>query len=72
SSLKNAAKRGISPMEAMMDTITAYIGSKGPQAAAAFKQALSLEDAQKRAEALQALSGSFRLGELFQDMQAMS
>jgi TP901 family phage tail tape measure protein len=72
SSLKSAAKRGISPMEAMMDTITAYIGSKGPQAAAAFKQALSLEDAQKRAEALQALSGSFKLGDLFQDMQAMS
>lgn len=70
--LVDLQKRGIGPLEGSLQLITDYMGTKGPEAAAKFKDAISLEDAEQRAAALEALGNSFSLGELFRDMQAMS
>ncbi len=55
-----------------MQLITQYMGSKGPAAASEFQKAMALKDAQEREAALQRLNEAYKLGELFQDMQAMS
>ncbi len=59
-------------MQGSLQLITDYMATKGPKAAAKFKEAISLQDAEQRTAALEALSNSFNLGDLFRDMQAMS
>ncbi|MCG9061813.1 phage tail tape measure protein, partial [Laribacter hongkongensis] len=49
-----------------------YMQSKGPAAAGQFQQAMAIKDDKEREAALQRLSEAYKLGELFQDMQAMS
>ena len=56
----------------MLAIITQYMQSKGPAAAGQFKQAMAIKDDKERQAALQRLSEAYKLGELFQDMQAMS
>ena len=64
--------QGFTPMEAMLQTITQYLNTKSPQASDQFMKAMSLKDDKERQAALEKLSSAYKLGELFQDMQAMS
>ncbi|MEN3809815.1 phage tail tape measure protein [Chromobacterium piscinae] len=71
-SMMNLRAQGLSPVQSMLAIITQYMQSKGPEAAGQFKQAMAIKDDKERAAALQRLSEAYKLGELFQDMQAMS
>ncbi|MCD4501082.1 phage tail tape measure protein [Chromobacterium vaccinii] len=71
-SMMNLRAQGLSPVQSMLAIITQYMQSKGPAAAGQFKQAMAIKDDKERATALQRLSEAYKLGELFQDMQAMS
>ncbi|WP_047257736.1 phage tail tape measure protein [Chromobacterium subtsugae] len=71
-SMMNLRAQGLSPVQSMLAIITQYMQSKGPAAAGQFKQAMAIKDDKERAAALQRLSEAYKLGELFQDMQAMS
>ncbi|MCG9057576.1 phage tail tape measure protein [Laribacter hongkongensis] len=64
--------QGFTPMEAMLKTINQYLSTKSPQAADQFMKAMNLKDDKERQSALEKLSSAYKLGELFQDMQAMS
>ena len=64
--------QGFTPVEAMLQTIMQYLGTKSPQAADQFLSAMKLKDDKERQAALDRLSEAYKLGELFQDMQAMS
>ena len=64
--------QGFTPVEAMLKTIMQYLGTKSPQAADQFLSAMKLKDDKERQAALDRLSEAYKLGELFQDMQAMS
>lgn len=63
---------GMTPMQSMLGVITQYLGTKGPAAAGEFQKAVTIKDDKEREAALQRLSEAYKLGELFQDMQAMS
>lgn len=71
-SMQTLVSQGLTPVQAMLQLITQYMGSKGPAAAGEFQKAMALKDAQERETALQRLNEAYKLGELFQDMQAMS
>jgi TP901 family phage tail tape measure protein len=71
-SMTRLRSEGLTPVQAMLEIITQYMGSKGPEAAAEFKQAMDIKDEAERASALQRLNEAYKLGELFVDMQAMS
>lgn len=71
-SMLNLRAQGMSPVQAMLGTITAYMGSKGPAAAGELTKALKIKDDKEREAALQRLTEAYKLGELFQDMQAMN
>jgi TP901 family phage tail tape measure protein len=63
-SMMSLRSQGFTPMQAMLETITLYLGKKGPEAASAFTKA--------REAALARLNEAYKLGELFTDMQVMS
>lgn len=71
-SMMNLRAKGMTPVQSMLEIITQYMGSKGPQAAGQFQQAMNIKDDKEREMALQRLSEAYKLGELFQDMQAMA
>ncbi len=71
-SLKNLREKGLTPVQGMLEIITSYIGKKSPEAAAQFQNAMSMKDDKEREMALQRISEAYKLGELFQDMQAMN
>lgn len=71
-SMTNLRAQGLTPVQSMLAIITQYMQSKGPAAAGQFQQAMAIKDDKEREAALQRLSEAYKLGELFQDMQAMS
>ncbi|TXI34371.1 MAG: phage tail tape measure protein [Aquipseudomonas alcaligenes] len=71
-SMKRLANEGLSPMKSMLELVTQHLGSKGPAAAAEYKQALDIKDSQEREMALQRLDEAYKLGELFRDQQVLS
>lgn len=71
-SLKNLREKGLTPVQGMLEIITQYMGKKSPEAADQFQKAMAIKDDKERETALQRLSEAYKLGELFQDMQAMS
>lgn len=71
-SMMNLRAEGMTPVQAMLEIITRYMGKKGPEAAGQFQKVMAIKDDKERQAALQRLSEAYKLGELFQDMQAMS
>jgi len=71
-SMMTLRAQGLTPVQSMLAIITQYMQSKGPAAAGQFQQAMAIKDNTEREAALQRLSEAYKLGELFQDMQAMS
>lgn len=71
-SMLNLRAKGFTPVQSMLEIITLYMSSKGPTAAADLQRALAVKDDAEREAALQRLSEAYKLGELFQDMQAMN
>lgn len=72
SSMMNLRAQGLTPVQSMLGIITQYMQSKGPEAAGQFQKTMAIKDDKERETALQRLSEAYKLGELFQDMQAMS
>jgi len=66
-SIKNLTSAGHTPMEAMLDTITEYVGSRGKGALDAFNNALAMEQGEARDAAFSALDSRYALGDLFVD-----
>jgi len=66
-SIKNLTSAGHTPMEAMLDTITEYVGSRGKGALDAFNSALTMEQGDARDAAFSALDSRYALGDLFVD-----
>lgn len=64
--------QGLTPLQGMLQLITNYMGTKGPEAAKELKKALALKDDSERQAALDRLREAYKLGELFQDLQAMN
>lgn len=71
-SLKNLREKGLTPVQGMLEIITQYMGKKSPEAADQFQKAMAIKDDKERETALQRITEAYKLGELFQDMQAMS
>ncbi|MFS4550073.1 phage tail tape measure protein [Comamonas testosteroni] len=71
-SMKNLRAKGFTPLEGMLEVIGQYMGKKSPEAAKEFEKALKIKDDKERETALQRISEAYKLGELFQDMQAMN
>jgi len=71
-SMRNLVSGGMTPMQAMLEIITRYMGTKGPAAAGQMQKALALKDDQERKAALERLNEAYKLGDLFRDMQVMS
>lgn len=71
-SMTNLVSTGLTPTQAMLDTITKYMGTKSPKAASEFQKAISLTDDAERETALNRLNEAYKLGELFRDMQVLS
>ncbi len=65
-------EQGMTPMQGMLHLITQYMGTKGPEAAGQFTKALEIKDDAEREAAIARLNEAYKLGELFQDMQAMN
>ncbi|MFZ5659198.1 MAG: phage tail tape measure protein [Pseudomonadota bacterium] len=71
-SMMTLRAQGLTPVQSMLEIITQYMRSKGPEATGALQKALAIKDDKERETALQRLSEAYKLGELFQDMQAMN
>lgn len=71
-SIKNLVGTGLTPTQAMLETITNYMGTKSPKAASEFQKAIALTDETERETALNRLNEAYKLGELFRDMQVLS
>ncbi|MGO3029539.1 phage tail tape measure protein [Pseudomonas helleri] len=71
-SMKNLVGKGMTPMQAMLDIITQYMGTKGPKAAGEFQKVMALKDDKERETALARLNESYKLGELFTDQQSLA
>lgn len=71
-SMKNLVGKGLTPVQAMLEVITQYVGSKGPEAAGKFQQAMAIKDNEERQIALNRLNEAYKLGELFADQQVLS
>ncbi|WP_193752301.1 phage tail tape measure protein [Comamonas testosteroni] len=72
SSLKSLRAKGLTPVQGMLEIVTDYMKSKGPGAANAFTKAMETKDDKERQMAVQRVAEAYKLGELFQDMQAMA
>lgn len=71
-SMKDLVSGGLTPVQAMLETVTQYVGSKGPAAAAEFQKAMGLKDEAERQAAIDRLNEAYKLGELFADQQVLS
>ncbi|WP_095128657.1 phage tail tape measure protein [Pseudomonas sp. Irchel s3h14] len=71
-SMKNLVGNGLTPVQAMLEVITQYVGSKGPEAAGKFQKAMAIKDDEERQIALNRLNEAYKLGELFADQQVLS
>lgn len=71
-SMQSLVANGMTPMQAMFSTIEQYVGTKSPKALAEFTKAMSIKDDKERQMAVDRLNETYKLGELFQDQQAMS
>ncbi len=71
-SLEQLRAQGLTPVQAMLEIVSDYMQSKGPQAAQAFTKAMEIKDDKERQIAVQRVAEAYKLGELFQDMQAMN
>ncbi|MFD2645139.1 phage tail tape measure protein [Pseudomonas japonica] len=72
SAMTNLVGKGLTPVQAMLEIITQYVGSKGPKAAGEFQKAMTIKDDAEREAALKRLNEAYKLGELFADMQVLS
>ncbi|APC18543.1 phage tail tape measure protein [Pseudomonas frederiksbergensis] len=70
--MRGMISKGLTPMQAMMATITKYTSTKGPAAAAGFQRVMAMKDDQERQIALDRLNEAYKLGELFRDQQVLS
>lgn len=70
--MRGLISQGLTPMQAMMTTITKYTSTKGPAAAAGFQRVMAMKDDQERQIALDRLNEAYKLGELFRDQQVLS
>lgn len=71
-SMMNLRAKGFTPVQSMLEVITQYMSTKGPAAAGDLQRVMAIKDDAEREQALQRLSEAYKLGELFQDMQAMN
>jgi hypothetical protein len=71
-SMKNLVGKGLTPVQAMLEVITSYVGTKGPEAAGKFQNAMAIKDDEERQIALNRLNEAYKLGELFADQQVLS
>lgn len=71
-SQRKLMQKGHSAIESTLIIIEEYMGKQGPDAVKNFKTLLSSKDDAERESALRRLNEAYKLGELFQDMQAMS
>jgi TP901 family phage tail tape measure protein len=71
-SMQNLVGKGFTPVQAMLEVITQYVGSKGPKATQEFQKAMAIKDDAEREVALKRLKEAYKLGELFADMQVLS
>nr|WP_240160401.1 phage tail tape measure protein [Pseudomonas bharatica] len=71
-SMGSLVGKGLTPVQAMLEIITQYVGTKGPKAAGEFQKAMEIKDAAERETALKRLNEAYKLGELFADMQVLS
>lgn len=69
--MKTLVAQGFTPMGAMMHSIEQYIGTKSPKAVGEFTKAMSIKDDKERQMAVDRLAETYKLGELFQDQQAL-
>ncbi|WP_256581572.1 MULTISPECIES: phage tail tape measure protein [Pseudomonas] len=70
--MKNLVGKGLTPVQAMLEVITQYVGSKGPGAADKFQKVMAIKDDKERQIALSRLNEAYKLGELFADQQVLS
>lgn len=71
-SMQQLVGKGLTPVQAMLEIITKYVGSKGPEAAGEFQKVMAIKDDAERETALKRLNEAYKLGELFADMQVLS
>lgn len=71
-SMKSLVSKGFTPVQAMLEVITQYVGSKGPKAAGEFQKAMALKDDAERKAAVDRLNEAYKLGDLFADQQVLS
>lgn len=71
-SMQNLVAKGMTPVQAMLEVVTHYVGSKGPAAANEFKKAMALKDDAESQAAMARLSEAYKLGDLFADQQVLS
>ncbi|KAB0531323.1 MULTISPECIES: phage tail tape measure protein [Pseudomonas] len=72
SAMNNLVGKGLTPVQAMLEVITQYVGSKGPKATGEFQKVMAIKDDAEREIALKRLNEAYKLGELFADMQVLS
>lgn len=72
SAMKNLVGKGLTPVQAMLEVITQYVGSKAPGAADKFQKVMAIKDDEERQIALNRLNEAYKLGELFADQQVLS
>ncbi|MFB6404416.1 phage tail tape measure protein [Pseudomonas putida] len=70
--MTNLVGKGLTPVQAMLEVITQYVGSKGPKAAGEFQKAMALKDDAERKAAVDRLNEAYKLGDLFADQQVLS
>lgn len=70
--MANLRANGLTPVQSMLSVIADFLHTKGPAAVGQFKDAINIKSDQEREAALASLAQSYRLGTLFQDMQAMN
>ncbi|WP_338807146.1 phage tail tape measure protein [Pseudomonas chlororaphis] len=70
--MKNLVGKGLTPVQAMLEVITQYVGSRGPGAADKFQKVMAIKDDKERQIALSRLNEAYKLGELFADQQVLS
>lgn len=70
--LLELSAKGISPVQGSLEVISEYMKTKGLGALKEFNAAMNIKNDIQREAAMQRLSESYALGDLFRDMQAMS
>ena len=70
-SMRNIISEGRTAPEAMIGVIQQYLGTKGPEAAKKYTEALSIADDKERDIAVSRLNEAYKLSELFRDRQVL-